>query len=305
MNKNSLKYKNSSILEVYMNSNEFLLKALKEPGCPNNFDQMYSKFQVYQNATIETLKEFHRVCEKNKIPYQLAYGSLLGAIRDNGQIPWDYDADVFVPYKYKDSLIEVLKKDLSKKYYFNYPEINPRCQHSIFRIAPIKYKTNFLQVDVFWMVGAPENEFERKKMAKELAFLYDFIYIKRIGIKENSYGGLRKATKLFFKKFYHILTPLAEKEKRFRELCSKYDIEESKYCIQVSRGSGLYLFETKKCWDTFLINTDIGELRISHDYENMLNQFYKKNLSYPAIIKCINEIVWQYKRFKYFEDYVK
>lgn len=61
---------------------------------------------------MDTLIEFHRVCEKSNIEYELAYGSLLGAIRDNGQIPWDYDIDVFVAFKDKERLIETLKKNL-------------------------------------------------------------------------------------------------------------------------------------------------------------------------------------------------
>ncbi len=42
------------------------------------------------------LKDFHSFCQQNNIQYSLAYGSLLGAIRHNGFIPWDDDLDVFV-----------------------------------------------------------------------------------------------------------------------------------------------------------------------------------------------------------------
>ena len=286
-----------------MNSQQFLKEALKSPDCPKNFEKIYSKFLIYQKAAINTLKEFHRVCEKNKIPYQLAFGSLLGAIRDHGQIPWDYDIDIFVPYCYRFKLIEALDKDLDKNYYYYCPEIDPNCRHFMMRLAPIGYKTEIIHVDVFWMVGVSENEIERNKMAKELAYLVNYRFNKLVKIKANSYGRLKTAAKLFLKKLYYILTPLSLKEKRFEELCSKYDFKKSKYCIQISRGSGAYLFETEKCWDTLLIDTDIGEFKISRDYENMLNMFYKGNITHPPINKCINEVVKHYKHFKYYEEH--
>ena len=124
-----------------MNSQEFLKEVLNSEICPSNFEIIYKSFLKYQKAAIDTLNEFHRVCEENKIQYQLAYGSLLGAIRDNGQIPWDYDVDVFVPFEEKDRLITSLKRDLDDKYYFYCPEVDSKCRHFVMRLAPKKYRT--------------------------------------------------------------------------------------------------------------------------------------------------------------------
>ena len=49
-----------------------------------------------QKGLLELLKEFHSFCVQNGVRYSLAYGSLLGAIRHKGFIPWDDDLDVFV-----------------------------------------------------------------------------------------------------------------------------------------------------------------------------------------------------------------
>ena len=87
-----------------MNAIEFVKEVKDSNICPKDFDKIYEEFKFYQKAALDTLDEFHRVCEKNNIPYFVQYGSLLGLIRDGGQIPWDYDVDVVVPYSEKANL---------------------------------------------------------------------------------------------------------------------------------------------------------------------------------------------------------
>lgn len=50
-----------------------------------------------QRVELSILREFVRVCDAHELRYYLAYGTLLGAIRHGGFIPWDDDIDVTMP----------------------------------------------------------------------------------------------------------------------------------------------------------------------------------------------------------------
>ncbi len=51
----------------------------------------------FQMECFGLLKEFKRVCDKYKLEYWLDFGSLLGAVRHGGFVPWDDDLDVSMP----------------------------------------------------------------------------------------------------------------------------------------------------------------------------------------------------------------
>lgn len=59
----------------------------------------------------------HKILTANKIPYYMIGGTMLGAIRHKGFIPWDDDMDFGIPREFFDEAIRVLKKELQKPYH--------------------------------------------------------------------------------------------------------------------------------------------------------------------------------------------
>lgn len=70
-----------------------------------------------QLIELEILCEIDRICREENIKYYIFYGTLLGAVRHQGFIPWDDDIDIVLLREDYDKLMEVLSKKLSKDYW--------------------------------------------------------------------------------------------------------------------------------------------------------------------------------------------
>ena len=71
-----------------------------------------STLRKAQMRMLEMLVEVDTICRKHNIPYWIDFGTLLGAVRHKGFIPWDDDMDISVYEKDYNRLREVLVKEL-------------------------------------------------------------------------------------------------------------------------------------------------------------------------------------------------
>ena len=87
-----------------------------------------------QKTEIKILNEFVRICKKNNLSYVLLGGSLLGAIRHDGFIPWDDDIDVAMPRKDYDKFIKCYYKELKEEFVLDYYTVNKMYLHPFAKI---------------------------------------------------------------------------------------------------------------------------------------------------------------------------
>jgi len=285
-----------------LNRAEFLKEVLSSGICPENFESIYEGFKAYQQKALDTLCEFHRVCEKNGLRYQLAYGSLLGAVRDNGQIPWDYDVDVFVPYEDRFKLIEALKADLSKDFYFYCPEIDSKCRHFIMRVTPKGYKSEVLHVDVFYVIGAPTNEAEMKLFTEQVKFYFNTRYEKLIKPIENCNGSIRRLCGILWRKAKAMKYSIKDVTVNYERLCSEYDFDEAPYSVGADYTAVKRHYDTKKMWNTVLYTTENGVFRIPENYDEILTSTYGDYKKIFPLKDRLDEMMYHYKWLKSFEN---
>ena len=86
---------------------------------------MDNKLRQLQLCELEILDEFVRICEKYDLQYYLVGGTLLGAVRHQGFIPWDDDIDVAMPREDYDKFAVIAEKELSPKYFYQCPATDP------------------------------------------------------------------------------------------------------------------------------------------------------------------------------------
>ena len=96
-----------------MNNMTIDAKALKERYNPDG-----SKLRKNQLELVDILLDLADICEKNNIQWWLSSGTLLGAARHNGFIPWDDDIDIVMLRKDYKRLERVLHKMQSEEYVY-------------------------------------------------------------------------------------------------------------------------------------------------------------------------------------------
>ena len=95
-----------------MRINKELAEQLKKKYNPEG-----STLRLAQLRMLEMLKYIDNICRIHNITYWLDGGTLLGAIRHQGFIPWDDDVDICMPYKDAERFKKImLKEDSSKNY---------------------------------------------------------------------------------------------------------------------------------------------------------------------------------------------
>ena len=99
-----------------------LVKSLLNTGEVFIFDNTYlGKLEKVQKILLAYLLEIDRICKKHNIKYFLAGGTLLGAIRHHGFIPWDDDADVMMLRGDYDRFLKVAKDELPENIFLQLP----------------------------------------------------------------------------------------------------------------------------------------------------------------------------------------
>lgn len=85
------------------------------------------KLKKLQELEFDILKQFIEICDKYDLNYSLAYGTLIGAVRHKGFIPWDDDIDVAMSRADYDKFCKIMESQPLEGYFFQSYITEPQC----------------------------------------------------------------------------------------------------------------------------------------------------------------------------------
>lgn len=152
-----------------------------------------------QNIEMGILDYIHQVCEKIGVKYFLSYGTLLGAVRHKGFIPWDDDMDICLLRDDYEKLQNYLLENPDEKYelmsYKNnlnyvYSFMKIKDKNTVLEEHAVRINSNMgVYIDIFPIDAYEENQIFKDKMTKLIkknqlsSYTFDGVKNKNLGIK--------------------------------------------------------------------------------------------------------------------------
>lgn len=155
---------------------------------------------------------FDKICSEHDIPYYMLGGTMLGAIRHKGFIPWDDDMDFGVPYEHYNKLISILEQELPQGmrcctfenckavvYPFMKIEDTGTCIDDPRVNLPIEEKLG-INIDIFPLVAC-------EKYGKDAAHARKLLRLQTLLFVDSIDGGKMKT---LLKRVLHKITPFGK-----------------------------------------------------------------------------------------------
>ena len=255
------------------------------------------EFRQMQLMQLEMLIEFDRVCRKNNIRYTIFGGTLLGAVRHKGYIPWDDDADIAMLREDYEKFVKISDELDPKICYFqdNKNDPNYRWGYSKLRRTNtlyvragqehIKCRTGFF-IDIFPMDDIPKSTIGQILNDMYLFCLRKILYAE-VGkcsdsesfIKRKWYSLLSKIPKEFVYKKYEKLFNKSRNDSSNLVRCLSYPATGKLY----TKNSLKTRYGMPKKWFTDLCEYDFEGVKLygTKDYDTILKYIYNDYMKLP------------------------
>ena len=165
-----------------------------------------------QQFSLEILKDVAGFCESNGIRYSLGYGTLLGAVRHKGFIPWDDDVDIMMPREDYERFRTIYK---SERYSFIDSHNTPDCYVAFGRVCDTKRtiasssipwvrRDVGVWIDIFPIDRVPDDKETFDRIYDALFLLMKFnVGIRKVHTISSSRFSIRKRLKIWTLKRTH------------------------------------------------------------------------------------------------------
>ena len=253
-----------------------------------------------QNVELMILNEFIRICDENNLIYYMYAGSLLGAIRHKGFIPWDDDLDV-VMYrkdfeKFKEIFIalnheklELLCNETESEYFYLLSKLmlkGTRFEESWLNQVDFHIGIN---IDIFVLDDLADNKLKRFYQLRK-----SFWYNKMLIMSSVKLEDLPLVSKLFSHTIYHVLRFFNVRPKTIYNKClkflKKYADSDSNDLFDISATAKEYplIFRKKDFSSVKKVKFEDIEVSVPVNYDYILKSLYGDYMELPPVEERYN-----------------
>lgn len=260
-----------------------------------------------QKVSLEVLKKIAAICDEQGIKYFLAYGTLLGAVRHKGYIPWDDDVDImmvrpeyekFLNYMYKHKAeyepLEVLNMQTCK----DYPYMITRISDSRYHLK-VKNEKDYglgIFVDIYVIDGIGNNENEAWKIMNRCCKYPSMIFLatRKYFHFGNTRGFFKRLLKIPAFIFTHIMGKNYFVDK-LNNILSTLDYENSNYvgCAAWDEVSAVKVMRKEWVEELIKVPYEDCEFYIPKHFDEILKVNYGDYMQLPPEKDRINHHLYQ------------
>lgn len=128
-------------------------RSLRREDAPRPIDITPDEAQALKETQLELLAEFDRICRLHELPYFALYGTLLGAARHQGFIPWDDDLDLGMLRPDYDRLVQLIDAEVGEGFFFQTVESDPHYGYMFGKLR--KNGTRYVDLDSYGSAQHP------------------------------------------------------------------------------------------------------------------------------------------------------